>query len=71
MGSLAMAARKVDANLVASAFFKYTTWMSPLADVLLGRSSFSIKALAWLERVGLAARKMMALLLGSAIKVVL
>ena len=65
------AARKVVASLVASAFFKYTTWMLPLALVLPGWSSLATSERTSATRAGLAARKMRALLRGSANKVVL
>ena len=45
--------------------------MLPEAESLLGRSNFSIKLRAWVAREGLAARKIKALLLGSAMMVVL
>ena len=66
-----MAARKVVANLVASAFFKYTTWILPLAWVPLGWSSLATKDLTKATRAGLAARKIKALLRDSASRVVL
>ena len=65
------AARKVAASLVASAFFRYTTWMLPLGALLPGWSSLSIKARTSAKRAGLAARTIKALLRGSASKVVL
>ena len=66
-----MAARKVLASLVASAFFKYTTWMLPLASSLPGRSNFSIKERTCACLAGLAERTMMALLRASAKMLVL
>ena len=71
---LAMAARKVTASLAASAFFKYTTWMLPLAALLPGRggwSSLFTRARICANRAGLAARTTMALLRGSGSSVVL
>ena len=68
------AARSVAASLVASAFFRYTTWMLPLAALLPGAggwSSFSTRARTCTRRAGLAARRMRALLCGSASSVVL
>ena len=67
------AARKVAANLVASAFFKYTTWILPLAALgpeAEGWSSCAIKVLAKAMRAALAARTMSELLRASAITVV-
>ena len=69
-----MAARSVVASLVASAFLRYTTWMLPLAALLPGTggwSSLSTSARTWATRAGLAARRIRALLRGSAISVVL
>ena len=54
-----MAARKVAANLVASAFFRYTTWMLPLAaraPVALGWSSCTTRLRTNDKRAELAAR---------------
>ena len=68
------AARKVTANLVASAFFRYTTWMLPLAALgpeSEGRSSCAIKERAKAMRAALAARTTNELLLASANTVVL
>ena len=72
--SPAMAARKVVASLVASAFFRYTTWMLPLAapaPVALGWSSWSTKLRTRASRAGLAARTMSALVRTSGMTVVL
>ena len=69
--SAASAALKVPASFVASAFFKYTTWILPLARSLLGRSSFSISKRACMSLAEFAALRMMELLLGSAKIVVL
>ena len=69
-----LAARSVAASLVASAFFRYTTWMLPLAALLPGAggwSSLSTRARTWATRAGLAARSTRALLRGSASRVVL
>ena len=68
------AARKVAANLVASAFFRYTTWMLPLAALgpeSEGRSSCVIKERASAMRAALAARITKELLRASAMMVVL
>ena len=72
--SPAMAARKVVASLVASAFFRYTTWMLPLAapaPVALGWSSWSTKLRTRASRAGLAARTMSELVRTSGMTVVL
>ena len=72
--ALDMAARRVVASLVASAFFRYTTWMLPV-DALLpgagGWSSFSTSERTMATRAGLAARRISELLRGSASSVVL
>lgn len=63
--SAAKAARKVVASCTASAFLRYTTWMLPLAPVLLGRSSLLTSERTSATRAGLAARRISALLRGS------
>ena len=72
--ALPSAARRVVASFTASAFFRYTTWMLPLAAELPGAAGWS--SLATNERTsatraGLAARTISALLRGSASSVVL
>ena len=68
------AARKVTASFTASAFFRYTTWMLPVAALLPGAAGWSSRATSeriCATRAGLAARTTMALLRGSASSVVL
>jgi len=68
------AARSVAASFTASAFFKYTTWMLPLAAELPGAAGWSSRATSErtsASRAGFAARTMSALLRGSGKSVVL
>ena len=64
-------ARKVMANLSASAFFKNTTCTLPDALCELGWSSLTTRDFTNAKRAALAERTMSALLRGSAITVVL